>query len=130
VIHVELSVRDLDTSSRWYCQLLGAQEVFREPNDPENLVACAIYEPQSRIVLAFTQHLAPGNQVFDARNVGLDHLAFGVASEDELAGWKARLDELEIPNSGIQDIGYAKSVTFRDPDGIALEFFMQKRRSG
>ena len=30
------------------------------------------------------------------------------------------LDELGIPNSGIQDIRYAKSITFSDPDGIPL----------
>src|SRR5688572_916134 len=128
IAHVELSVRDLDTSSEWYCQLLGAREVFREPNEAENLVACAVFEPNSRLVLAFTQHLAPTEGSFDVRRVGLDHVSFAVADRAALEAWAARLDELNVPNSGIQDIGYAQSITFADPDGIPLEFFLQVRR--
>jgi glyoxylase I family protein len=128
VAHVELSVRNLDVSSRWYCQLLGAREVFREPNESEHLIACAIREPRSGMVLACTQHLAPTEGPFDVRRVGLDHLAFGVPDEAALAAWRAALDEFGIPHSGIHDIGYAKSITFRDPDGIPLEVFLPARR--
>ena len=128
VAHAELSVRDLDVSSEWYCRLLGAREVFREPNEAEDLVACAILEPRSGMVLAFTQHLHPTEGPFDVRRVGLDHLAFGVADEATLRAWQAALDELGIPNSGIQDIRYAKSITFSDPDGIPLEVFLPATR--
>ena len=128
VAHAELSVRDLDVSSAWYCRLLGAREVFREPNEAEDLVACAILEPRSGMVLAFTQHLHPTEGPFDVRRVGLDHLAFGVADEAALRAWQAALDELGIPNSGIQDIRYAKSITFADPDGIPLEVFLPRAR--
>jgi catechol 2,3-dioxygenase-like lactoylglutathione lyase family enzyme len=37
--------------------------------------------------------------------------------------WVARLDELGIAHSGIDDQHYGSGVSFRDPDGIALEFF-------
>ena len=37
--------------------------------------------------------------------------------------WAARLDELGIKNDGIKDAHYGSGVSFRDPDGIALEFF-------
>jgi catechol 2,3-dioxygenase-like lactoylglutathione lyase family enzyme len=128
VAHVELSVRDLDASSSWYCRLLGAREVFRERNEAENLVACAILEPRSGMVLAFTQHRHPTEGALDVRRVGLDHLAFGVADEATLREWQAALDELGVPNSGIQGIRYAKSLTFLDPDGIPLEVFLPARR--
>jgi glyoxylase I family protein len=128
VAHTELSVRDLDVSSEWYCRLLGAREVFREPNPAKDLVACAILEPRSGMVLAFTQHLHPTEGPFDVRRVGLDHLSFGAADEAALESWQAALNELGIPNSGIQDIRYAKSITFSDPDGIPLEVFLQVRR--
>jgi hypothetical protein len=36
--------------------------------------------------------------------------------------------ELGISNSGIQDIRYAKSITFRDPDGVSLGVFLPTRR--
>jgi catechol 2,3-dioxygenase-like lactoylglutathione lyase family enzyme len=129
VAHVELSVRDLDTSSRWYCRLLDAREVFRESNEAEDLVACAILEPRSGVVLALTQHLHPTEAPFDVRRVGLDHLSFGVSDERALLAWRTSLDELGIPNSGIQDVRYAKSITFRDPDGIPLEVFLPARRA-
>ena len=128
VAHAELSVRDLDVSSEWYCGLLDAREVFREPNEAEDLVACAILEPRSGMVLAFTQHLHPTAGPFDVRRVGLDHLSFGVADEAALESWQAALNERGIPNSGIRDIRYAKSITFSDPDGIPLEVFLPVRR--
>ena len=34
-----------------------------------------------------------------------------------------RLDELGIEHGGIKDAAYGSGVSFRDPDGIALEFF-------
>jgi catechol-2,3-dioxygenase len=101
--------------------------VFREPNETEDLVACAILEPRSGMVLAFTQHLHPTEGTFDVRRVGLDHLSFGVPDEVALEAWRAALNEFRIPNSGIQDIRYAKSITFSDPDGIPLEVFLPAR---
>jgi hypothetical protein len=44
-----------------------------------------------------------------------------------MAAWlqtrAARLDELGIAYGGIVDAHYGSGVSFRDPDGIALEFF-------
>ena len=35
----------------------------------------------------------------------------------------ARLDELGVTHGGIVDAPYGSGLSFRDPDGIALEFF-------
>ncbi len=37
--------------------------------------------------------------------------------------WGARLDELGIAHGGIVDADDGSGLSFRDPDGIALEFF-------
>ena len=65
---------------------------------------------------------APREQFSEFR-VGLDHIAFGCADRAELETWAERLDELGIEHGGIKDAGYGSGVSFRDPDGIALEFF-------
>ena len=60
---------------------------------------------------------------FDEHRTGLDHVAFACRDRDELQKWAARLDELGIAHGGIKDAHYGSGVSFRDPDGIALEFF-------
>jgi glyoxylase I family protein len=122
IAHVELSVRDLEESVRWYCELLGARDVFRATSDTYGITACAVLEPRSQLVLAFTQHREESPSPFDPRRAGLDHLSFAVSDRTELEAWVARLDALGIAHSSVQDEGYAHQVTLRDPDGIALEF--------
>lgn len=128
IAHVELSVRDLDRSVEWYCRLLGARDVFRAWSDQYGIDACAIYEPNSKLVLAFTSHRECLDDRFSPRRVGLDHVSFGVADRAALEEWVVRLDELGIAHSPIQDDATPVSVTFQDPDGIALEFSYPTRR--
>ncbi len=51
-----------------------------------------------------------------------------MADTDALQAWAGRLDELGIEHSPVRDYGYANAITFDDPDGIGLEFFVQKPR--
>ena len=125
--HVELSVSDLDASVAWYCRLLGARDGFRASNSAGGFKACAIYEPGSRTVLAFTQHDGIEGGPFTPRRTGLDHLAFAVADRAALESWQAHLDELDIAHDPIDDQGFALGLNLRDPDGIALEFYVLLR---
>ena len=60
----------------------------------------------------------------DERRTGLDHISFGLSGTAELEQWRDRLDELGITHGGIKKAHYGSGVSFRDPDGIALEFFI------
>ena len=60
---------------------------------------------------------------FSEFRVGLDHVSFGCASRDDLEKWSRRLDEIGVEHSEIKDASYGSGLAFRDPDGIALEFF-------
>jgi glyoxylase I family protein len=127
IAHVELSVRDLETSVAWYTQLLGARDVWRGSNEKYGITACAIYEPKSKMVFAFTQHAEQDASGFSPRRPGLDHVSFGVADRAALEEWVTHLDALGIAHSPIQDDHQPPSVTFSDPDGIALELSYPKR---
>ena len=128
IAHVELSVRDLDTSVAWYCRLLGARDVFRNANVERGFKACAILEPASRTVLAFTQHDDEEHAAFSPRRAGLDHVSFAVPDRAAIDAWAARLDELGIAHDPIDDQGFAVGLNVRDPDGIALEFYYLVRK--
>jgi catechol 2,3-dioxygenase-like lactoylglutathione lyase family enzyme len=60
---------------------------------------------------------------FSEYRAGLEHFALGCATPGELEKWVARLDELGVPHGDIKDASYGSGVSFRDPDGIPLEFF-------
>ena len=120
--HVAVTVRDLSVSVPWYERLLDAKPVLDEDTDPN--FHHTVYLLGGGTLFGLHQHqtAAPAGQ-FSEYVVGLDHLAFGVANRGELEKWASRLDELGIKHGGIKDAAYGSGVSFRDPDGIALEFF-------
>ena len=119
--HVALTVRDLSVSAPWYEALIGAPPVLDEDTDPD--MHHTVYLLGDTL-LGIHQHRTPAPpERFSEYRVGLDHVAFGVADREELEKWAARLDELEIEHGGIKDAHYGSGLSFRDPDGIALELF-------
>jgi glyoxylase I family protein len=119
--HVALTVRDLSVSVPWYEALFNASPVIDEDTDPD--FHHTVYLIGSTLI-GLHQHVTPAPpQRFSEFNVGLDHLAFGCADREQLEKWARRLDELGVQHSGIKDAHYGSGLSFRDPDGIALEFF-------
>ena len=57
------------------------------------------------------------------RRPGLDHVALACADRAELEVWQDRLDGLGIKHGGIVDAHYGSGLSFKDPDGVALELF-------
>jgi glyoxylase I family protein len=119
--HVALTVRDLSVSVPWYEALIEAKPVLDEDTDPD--FHHTVYMIGNTL-LGLHQHGTPASSgKFSEFNVGLDHVGFGCANRNELERWVGRLDELGIQHGGIKDAPYGSGVSFRDPDGIALEFF-------
>jgi catechol 2,3-dioxygenase-like lactoylglutathione lyase family enzyme len=119
--HVALTVRDLSVSVPWYERLLGQRPVLDEDTDPD--FHHTVYMIGGTLI-GLHQHGTPAPEGdFSEFRVGLDHVAFGCANREELQAWARRLDELGIKHGGIKDATYGSGVSFRDPDGIALEFF-------
>ena len=117
--HVALTVRNLAVSAPWYEKLFDAEPVLDE--DTDGGFHHTVYLIGGTL-LGLHQHQKPAPaERFDEHRVGLDHVAFGCANRAELEKWSARLDELGISHSAIEDAHYGSGLSFRDPDGIALE---------
>jgi glyoxylase I family protein len=122
ITHVALTVRDLSVSVPWYEALLDAKPALDEDTDPD--FHHTVYLVGGGMLFGLHQHGTPSDAApFSEYNVGLDHVSFGCADRAELEQWAGRLDELGIEHGGIKDASYGSGVSFRDPDGIALEFF-------
>jgi catechol 2,3-dioxygenase-like lactoylglutathione lyase family enzyme len=121
---VILTVRDAGQSAAWYCELLGAEETSRYAQPDGRVALVQLAERRSGVEICLVSHgQDPGT--FNEFRTGLDHLEFLVAQRGDLDTWASRLDELEIPHSGVKEPSYTANamLTFRDPDNIQLEFF-------
>ena len=125
--HVALTVKDVEVSGAWYRRLLGTDPVLDEHTDAG--FRHLVWVLDGGTLLGIHQHErgAP-NERFTEFRVGLDHVGFGCANRAELEKWMDRLNELGISHGGIVDAGYGSGLSFRDPDGIALEFFAPPSR--
>jgi catechol 2,3-dioxygenase-like lactoylglutathione lyase family enzyme len=128
VHHIALTVTDLDASRAWYQSLLGSDPVIDE--DVPALTGHhrgfhhTIFVLAGGTILALHGHrdTEPADRFAELRP-GLDHLGFGCADRAELERLAARLDELGVEHGGIADDALGHGLSFRDPDGIALEFW-------
>lgn len=123
--HVALSVTDIGRSGPWYEHLFELQKVA-EMTDPAPM---EIYMTPEGQAIDLRQDPSVVRERFTQERVGLDHLAFVCQDPPELEAWLARLNESGVENSGIVQTPFGSHVNFRDPDNIALEFYLPKARA-
>jgi glyoxylase I family protein len=122
ITHVAVTVTDLDRSTRWYATLLSTEPVLDEDEEIGGFHH-TVFAIGGGQLLGLHTHPQAATDSFDEHHTGLDHLAFACRDRGELQAWAARLDGLGIAHGGIVDAHYGSGLSFRDPDGIALEFF-------
>jgi glyoxylase I family protein len=123
--HAALTVRDLDLSIEWYARVLGFEELFRE--EAEVRRGCVMSFPGGAIGVGLVEHRGRDHgETFDPTIVGLDHLAFTVASKEELGAWAQRLSDAGVEHSGAIEVPPGLILNFKDPDGIALSLFWDR----
>src|SRR5262249_8035393 len=84
--------------------------------------AVVIGKPDFSMCVGLHTHSANERERFSETRTGLDHLSFLVAERAELDAWEARLIELGVEHSPVNDLGASSVLVFRDPDNIQLEF--------
>jgi catechol 2,3-dioxygenase-like lactoylglutathione lyase family enzyme len=118
--HVVLNVRDVERSARFYTQVLGFQvsDVYPEEMVPGGMVFLRCNPDHHGIALV-------GSLEADAANIELNHLAFEVASLDEVVRARDHLHRhgVRIDFAGRRRAGCQIAVEFRDPDNHRLEIY-------
>ncbi len=119
--HVVIWVKDVERTVAFYSTFLG-------PPIQEDKEVVAWKIGDTKVFFGLPYRESPGPAPFDKENIGLNHLAFGVRTLDELKQWEAVLNKANIKHSGIKICLYSKKefIWFDDPDGIRLEFYLRE----
>ncbi|MEO5781509.1 MAG: VOC family protein [Arthrobacter oryzae] len=121
--HLALTVTDVEVSVAFYSRLWDTEPTGTMLDGP---FIRRKFDLGGGVSLGLTEHRVSGEGRFSERNPGLDHVGFSVASAAELVEWAAHLDTIGVVHSGPIDAPYGTALNFKDPDGIALEFFLPK----
>jgi glyoxylase I family protein len=130
IAHVRLTVTDIARSRKFYEDVFGWPVAFEVPDDADDATREALGFLFGGVIYQIGDSLVGLRPVatdrFDENRVGLDHLAFRVASRAELDDAAKHLDGLGIAHEPVKDIGPGYILEFRDPDNIALEISAPK----
>jgi glyoxylase I family protein len=116
VDHLVFRVPSMNRTERFYNILLG------EPYKADGYVMYMVGDTR----LFFTpcvEDAAPYNK----ENIGLNHIALGVRTIEELQTVESQLNEKGIAHSGIKlwRDGFTKYIWLDDPDGIRVEYWLR-----
>jgi catechol 2,3-dioxygenase-like lactoylglutathione lyase family enzyme len=115
VSHVAFTVTDLDTSLRFYTEVLDFVAVL----DVGYGRICM--HPGTGFTLALVKHEGAQGGRFTELITGLDHLGLTASTRADLEEWERRFDEHGVTYTPIRDMEFGYHLNFRDPDNIALE---------
>jgi catechol 2,3-dioxygenase-like lactoylglutathione lyase family enzyme len=119
--HVVLTTNNVKRAEKFYSSFLG------KPLSKDKYSVC--YKiGDTKLFVALPYHPLKADK-FNANRIGLEHLAFGVRTLDELKVFDRKLASAGIKHSKIKIDKYGKLpyIWFDDPDGIRLEFYLRKQ---
>ena len=117
--HVVLKVRERERSERFYTEVLGLEIAARMDAPPMTFFTLGNHHDFAIVALGADTPDPPPNAP------GLFHVAFKVGdSIEDLRAAKARFEELGVPIAGIADHTVSQSIYLNDPDGNAIEVYV------
>jgi glyoxylase I family protein len=118
--HLALRAADLARAHAFYGRTLGFPIVF------ETRDSFVVLAGHTVVVIRGPEPQTLAGDRFNPFRVGLDHVALACPSEAELERAAAALDAAKVPSTSVRFDPLLKQryVAFKDPDGIAWEFYM------
>ena len=118
--HSTLAARDLDALASWYCEVLGFEVTNRGPIPNDQEIAFLSQDPTAHHQIAMVGGAITGPSDF----VMSDHLAFRIASLDDLRVIHSNLVAAGVTEILKIDHGNAWSLYFKDPEGNGVECYV------
>ncbi|MBN1510973.1 MAG: VOC family protein [Phycisphaerae bacterium] len=116
ISHVEIRVRDLEDSARFYTELLGLEQVPAEPPSDKVCRCLSAGRPGERFGLVLAEGLPPGTPL-----AGMDHLALEVPTRGDVWMVYERARSRNIPATEPRFFdGFFQTFVF-DPNGHKVE---------
>jgi glyoxylase I family protein len=118
VDHLVFRVTDLHGTERFYSTLLG---------QPSQRAEGSLMYKAGDTRLFFTLSDQHQQRTHEKERVGLNHIAFGVRTLEELQTIQQQLDSAGISHSGVKvdQYGLKEFIWLDDPDGIRIEFYLR-----
>ena len=127
--HVNVFVRNAERSHRWYTDILNlhTQDIFYFPGTERMRAAFLSCDPEHAHDIALFE-IGEDAEAQRKGQVGLNHVAWRMASLDDLKAMYGRLKALNVPVR-VADHSVSIGVYFDDPDGNGLEVYYELPRS-
>ena len=116
--HTNIRVSNLARSEAFYTEAIGLEVVSRR----ENGVNLSAREHSQEIVL---REIGPDDRDQDVKSVGSNHLAWEMATFDDLQAICDQLVSKGIELSRVRSNSYSVGVYFNDPDGNSNEVYFE-----
>lgn len=116
--HVVYRTRQLEPMLQWYAAVFGAEIVYRNPA----LAFLTFDDDHHRMAFADLAIISPGGDDTAQAPVGVDHIAYEVASLRGLLETWEDLMAVGIAPYWCVNHGISASLYYADPDGNQIEF--------
>ena len=120
VDHLGFTVTDLGRATSWYCEHLDFEPLARYSRPDLGAEVQVLRRREIPMRLSLRCFATGSREPFNELRVGMDHVALGVADNEALVAWQARLEDAGVACNRT-DQPELSILVFRDPDNIQIE---------